>query len=529
MEVYLPTIPAVTYDQCRHRSDTPIPCPPVYEKVLELRRSHSHSTNDANQTFLAADLLIGDVLGQGFFGQAVTATYVKSGEQLVLKQLLSHDEHADNGFRREILILRSLSHPCILKYIGVLYRENALNLVTEYIEGGSLSSILLDLTVPLSWKQRISFARDIAAGMCYLHSVGVIHRDLNSHNCLVRKDHTVVVADLGLAKVIPHPILLDSHLLLDKPSKEEEPGDGATSARGRRKRKVSHQQRGGVVGNPYWMAPEMMCKGIYDEKADVFSYGIILCETIARVTADPDYMPRSMDFGLNVEAFHERFCEHAPEPYFMLAVLCSQLESENRPSFERAHLMCESLILHVEHAAAVPRDLRGSAIDFHQKLKEKEHGKGCKDVVISVDSGKISKQHQDIFTCQGHDNQWAKEKNSFQIFDLELPSSHTCICSHNEYNDICSTSGSTSDVDRRTGIRQTGNNSLHDTRQTKCGKEIIRGANGQNQLIKNCNKENIHRTNRQNRFTITKKLSTELTDRFGCLQTVKQKWLECVF
>ncbi|WP_163280080.1 hypothetical protein [Klebsiella aerogenes] len=38
----------------------------------------------------------------------------------------------------------------------------------------------------------------------------------------------------------------------------------------------------------------------YDEKVDVFSFGIVLCEIIGRVNADPDYPPRTMDFGLNV-------------------------------------------------------------------------------------------------------------------------------------------------------------------------------------------------------------------------------------
>ena len=64
--------------------------------------------------------------------------------------------------------------------------------------------------------------------------------------------------------------------------------------------------------------------------SNVSTIPLSLCQTIARVTADPDYLPRSIDFGLNVEAFHKRFCEDVPEPYFMLAVLCSQLEPDQR-------------------------------------------------------------------------------------------------------------------------------------------------------------------------------------------------------
>ena len=47
-----------------------------------------------------------------------------------------------------------------------------------------------------------------------------------------------------------------------------------------------------VVGTPYWMAPEVLSGKPYDEKADVFSYGIVVCEVISRLDADPDEIPR---------------------------------------------------------------------------------------------------------------------------------------------------------------------------------------------------------------------------------------------
>lgn len=188
---------------------------------------------------------------------------------MVLKELYRVDEEAQRNFLKEVAVLRSLSHHNVLRFIGVLYRDQKLHLVTEFIPGGSLKELIHDSGLPLPWEQRIGFAKDIACGMTYLHSMNIIHRDLNSLNCLVREDKTVIVADFGLARIINAPL-----------------GGGGGSGRwskdgtlGRKPRQ--RRQRYTVVGNPYWMAPEMMKGNKYDEKVDVFSFGIVLCEVSA--------------------------------------------------------------------------------------------------------------------------------------------------------------------------------------------------------------------------------------------------------
>lgn len=81
------------------------------------------------------------------------------------------------------------------------------------------------------------------------------------------------------------------------------------------------------------MSPECLKGQYYDESSDVFSYGIILCEMIARVEADPDQLPRTDNFGLDYLAFSE-LCEPNVVPDFLiLAFKCCSIEPKGRPAF----------------------------------------------------------------------------------------------------------------------------------------------------------------------------------------------------
>ncbi|XP_013784173.1 LIM domain kinase 1-like isoform X2 [Limulus polyphemus] len=303
----------------------------------------------SHRIFRASDLVQGKLLGKGFFGQVFLVTHRETGEVMVLKELYRVDEEAQKNFLKEVAVLRSLNHENVLQFIGVLYKDKKLHLVTEYISGGTLKELIHDQNEPLPWEQRINFAKDIASGMSYLHSMNIIHRDLNSHNCLVKEDRTVVVADFGLARIIS-----DHHHSYSS----RKYGKRNSSKKYERKKRYT------VVGNPYWMAPEMMKGKKYDEKVDIFSFGIVLCEIIGRVQADPDFLPRSSDFGLNTTIFREKFCSKCPEPFYLVAFHCCDLDPEKRPPFEIMETWLQSMAMHFTVGSSLPNEFVNEIRNF---------------------------------------------------------------------------------------------------------------------------------------------------------------------
>ncbi|XP_071478976.1 LIM domain kinase 1-like [Diadema antillarum] len=320
----------------------------VCSPTSPLSRTQSHKVSNKNhRIFRPADLIKGEVLGQGYFGKAVKVTHRYTGEVMVIKELLRYSEAAQRDFLKEVKVLRSLDHYHVLKFIGVLYKDKRLNLVTEYVGGGTLLKVISDLDKPFPWLHRINAARDIASGMAYLHAMGIIHRDLNSNNCLVRADGSVVVADFGLARVF-----VDEKDCMCSNSQGR--GRSANSTAGAKKRYT-------VVGTAYWMAPEMLRGKDYNERVDVFSFGIVMCEIIGRVSACPDDLPRRNDYGLDEPAFMQGFCDMCPKTLHQIMLTCVRLEPDERPSFDELEQRLTSFSLHFEQLSPEARE----AESFH--------------------------------------------------------------------------------------------------------------------------------------------------------------------
>uniref|UniRef100_A0A3B3DH58 dual-specificity kinase n=1 Tax=Oryzias melastigma TaxID=30732 RepID=A0A3B3DH58_ORYME len=240
-----------------------------------IRPSSYRALRSAVSSLARIDDFFCEKIGSGFFSEVFKVQHRITGQVMALKMNTLASNKAN--MLREVQLMNRLCHPNILRFLGVCVHEGQLHALTEYINGGNLEQ-LLDSDLFLSWGVRLGLSQDIARGLQYLHSKGIFHRDLTSKNCLVRCENG---------------------------------GEGGPE----------EKQPLAIVGSPYWMAPEVLRGELYNEKVDVFAYGIILCEIIARIEADPDVLPRTEDFGLDVETFRNMIGD-CPVGFFGLAVQC---------------------------------------------------------------------------------------------------------------------------------------------------------------------------------------------------------------
>ncbi|CAN0891256.1 Probable LRR receptor-like serine/threonine-protein kinase At1g53430 [Linum grandiflorum] len=217
-------------------------------------RQLKHATNN----FDAANKI-----GEGGFGP-VYKGMLSDGGVIAVKQLSSKSKQGNREFVNEIGMISALQHPNLVKLYGCCIEGNQLLLVYEYLENNSLARALFgnrEGKLMLDWQTRKRILLGIAKGLYYLHEesrLKIVHRDIKATNVLLDRDLNAKISDFGLAK-------------LD----EEENTHISTR----------------IAGTIGYMAPEYAMRGYLTDKADVYSFGIVILETVSG-KSNTNYRPK---------------------------------------------------------------------------------------------------------------------------------------------------------------------------------------------------------------------------------------------
>lgn len=190
-------------------------------------------------------------IGKGAFGTVLLVEDMVVDERLVLKFLnpgVAADEEMMKRFVHELRYSRKITHPNVIRIYDFIALGGLYAISMEYFASHPLSDELKD-EKPLPLKRSLQYSMDIATGMQVAHQAGVIHRDLKPANVLIDDNSLVKVVDFGVA---------------------------AARASG----DTQLTRTGYVIGSPKYMAPEQILGKKVDEKADVYSLGVMLYEML---------------------------------------------------------------------------------------------------------------------------------------------------------------------------------------------------------------------------------------------------------
>ncbi len=242
-----------------------------------------------------SEITLGKELGKGGFG--VVYRGERHGEDVAVKQLLCQkmDEATKQDFMNEASIMLRLQHGNIVRLYGVSLEPYAM--VMEFLVKGSLYDLLRS-NDPLSFGLRYKIALDIANGLSFLHSREMVHCDLKSLNVLLDDRYRAKLADFGMSKV----------------------------------RTSTSSFAGALSGTVHWSSPEVINDEKYGKPADVYSYGVILWEILARKLPYASMAGRGAIMNFVVLGKREPIPENSPEILARLTTECWAQEPEQRPT-----------------------------------------------------------------------------------------------------------------------------------------------------------------------------------------------------
>ena len=236
--------------------------------------------------------------------KVIHSTLVDLKETVQISQDKSHRLPL-RRFEQECMFLSRIVHPNIIQYLGVC-RDPMNNLPVLLMElmNQSLTNFLEDSEV-ISFRTQVNICHDIALALSFLHSNGIIHRDLSSNNILMIGDVRAKVTDFGMA-IFEESILNDTGTI--------------------------------CPGTPVYMPPEVKTRNpLIRDKMDCFSYGVLTIQILTKEFPKPEDRPYKKGVWDAYEPEIDLRLNHislvpSDHPLRAIAINCLKYKHENRPT-----------------------------------------------------------------------------------------------------------------------------------------------------------------------------------------------------
>ncbi|TYH75649.1 hypothetical protein ES332_D04G034300v1 [Gossypium tomentosum] len=264
--------------------------------------------------------------GKGSFGAVYKGSLNRGRNLIAVKRLEKLVEEGEREFQAEMRAIGRAHHKNLVRLLGYCAEDSKRVLVYEYMGNGSLADLLFKSRQRPDWDERTRIALDVARGILYLHEeceTPIIHCDIKPQNILMDDYWRAKISDFGLAKLLM--------------------GD--------------HTRTFTVVrGTRGYMAPEWHKNVPISAKADVYSYGIVLLETVFCrrnldiTVSNPEEIILSIlvykclvEKKLDKLVLGEEVDKKSLERMVMVALWCIQDEPALRPSIKTAVMMLEGI------------------------------------------------------------------------------------------------------------------------------------------------------------------------------------------
>ncbi|KAG5682050.1 hypothetical protein PVAND_011438 [Polypedilum vanderplanki] len=271
--------------------------------------------------------------------------------------------------------LSKLEHENIVKFIAVCTQSPVYAIIMEFCPYGSLHQVLKEGSKVITPYRVVSWSKQIATGMNYLHSNKIIHRDLKSPNILIGENEIIKISDFGTCRE----------------------WNGVLST------KMS------FCGTVAWMAPEIIRNELCSEKVDVWSYAVVLWELLTCEAPYKNFDSNAILFGVGNYSLSLPIPETCPSGFSLLIKQCWSIKPKNRPTFK-------IILSHLEIAGAEIMNNYSENYETRRKTWQKEINE--KLLTCINNSVRVYEYERDLI--RKRQDEWKHAKDVRLIYERKL-------------------------------------------------------------------------------------------------------------